>query len=145
MSARVLTSEQGRFGCSALRAYVHTTIAWKGEAYCIFRAACCVYSYLYASKLGRSQGTPCLRKFWRVPSAGTGVVTGRVSHPACSPVAAHVFWGEVWEFDGAGGTVQCLLVSVPESTPGHIYIISHHITYSLHRQQKHLTNWMFIP
>lgn len=64
-----------------------------------FRAAYCVYGYLYASKLGSSQGPPCLRKFWRVPSAGAGVVTGRVSHPACSPVAAHVVWGEgmgVW-------------------------------------------------
>lgn len=43
-SARKLTSDQGQFGCSALSACVHATIACEGEAYCIFGAVYCVYS-----------------------------------------------------------------------------------------------------
>lgn len=90
-SMRELRSEQGLLGCSALSAFKHHTIAWEGEACCIFGAAYCVSSYLCASKLGTSQGPPCLKKYWRVPSAGAGAVTAWGPSPVCSPCC--VGWG----------------------------------------------------
>lgn len=80
--------------------------------------------HLCASKLGSIQGPPRIRKFWRGAFSWCrlGVVTGWVSPPAqMQPV---LFGVRVREFGGAGGVLQRLLASVPESTPGNIRILS---------------------
>lgn len=119
MSARELTGEQGWFGCPALSACVHTTVICKGNHNVVLEQH--TVSTMQVKRLiGCSQGSLCLRKSWRGPSADAGDVTGWISAPVHSP-----------EFDGAGGTA-----SLPGRTPRHICIISHHIIYSIHRESQ---------